>query len=92
MKINGDKIVISFTETGRGLMAKGGPLKGFAIAGKDGRFVWADAVIKGNTVVVSSKEVAEPIAVRYAWCDNPEGSNLCNKDGLLASPFRTDSW
>ena len=90
--VSGDKIILSFTETGRGLMAKGGVLKGFAIAGEDGRFVWADAVIKGKTVVVSSKEVAKPVAVRYAWCDNPEGANLCNKDGLLASPFRTDSW
>ena len=92
MKIDGDKIIITFTETGRGLMAKGGELKHFAIAGADRKFVWADAIIKGNKVIVSSKEVQNPVAVRYAWADNPDGANLCNKDGLLASPFRTDDW
>lgn len=92
MKIEGDKIVITFTETGKGLMAKGGTLKHFAIAGEDKQFVWADAVIRGNKVVVSSKDVKNPVAVRYAWADNPDEANLCNKDGLLASPFRTDSW
>lgn len=92
MKIEGDKIVISFTETGRGLMAKGGTLKHFAIAGEDKQFVWAEAVIRGNKVVVSSKSVKNPVAVRYAWSDNPDEANLCNKEGLLASPFRTDNW
>ena len=92
MKIEGDKIIITFTETGRGLMAKGGILKHFAIAGEDKQFVWADAIIRGNKVIVSSKEVKKPVAVRYAWSDNPDDANLCNKDGLLASPFRTDNW
>lgn len=92
MKIEGDKIVIFFTETGRGLMAKGGTLKHFAIAGEDKQFVWAEAVIRGNKVVVSSKSVKNPVAVRYAWSDNPDEANLCNKEGLLASPFRTDNW
>lgn len=92
MKVDGDKIIITFTETGRGLMAKGGELKHFAIAGADRKFVWADAIIKGNKVIVSSREVQNPVAVRYAWADNPDGANLCNKDGLLASPFRTDDW
>lgn len=92
MKIEGDKIVITFTETGRGLMAKEGTLKHFAIAGEDRQFVWADAVIRGNKVIVSSKEVKQPVAVRYAWSDNPDEANLCNKEGLLASPFRTDNW
>lgn len=92
MKVDGDKIIITFTETGRGLMAKGGELKHFAIAGADRKFVWADAIIKDNKVIVSSKEVQNPVAVRYAWADNPDGANLCNKDGLLASPFRTDDW
>lgn len=92
MKIEGDKIVISFTETGRGLMVKGGTLKHFAIAGEDKQFVWAEAVIRGNKVVVSSKSVKNPVAVRYAWSDNPDEANLCNKEGLLASPFRTDNW
>jgi sialate O-acetylesterase len=68
-----------------------GPLKGFAIAGSDRKFVWAQAEIKGSTVVVSSDAVAEPVAVRYAWADNPV-CNLYNKSGLPASPFRTDDW
>lgn len=92
MKIDGNKIILTFTETGRGLVAEGGSLKHFAIAGADRKFVWADAVIKGNTVVVSSSRIDAPVAVRYAWGDNPEDANLCNKDGLLASPFRTDGW
>ena len=94
MKISGNKIIITFTETGKGLAIRGGEkaLKHFAIAGDDQKFVWADAVIKGNTVVVSSKDVPQPVAVRYAWADNPDDANLINKDGLLASPFRTDDW
>lgn len=94
MKISGNKIIITFTETGKGLAIRGGEkaLKHFAIAGDDQKFVWADAVIKGNTVVVSSKDVPHPVAVRYAWADNPDDANLINKDGLLASPFRTDDW
>lgn len=92
MKVEGNKIIITFTETGQGLMAKGGILKHFAIAGEDRLFVWADAVIRGNKVIVSSKDVKQPVAVRYAWSDNPEDANLCNKEGLLASPFRTDHW
>ena len=70
----------------------GKPLSKFAIAGKDKKFVWADAVIEGNEVVVSSKEVPQPMAVRYAWADNPEGCNLTNASELPASPFRTDDW
>ena len=93
MKIDGDKIIITFTETGKGLAVRnGGQLKHFAIAGEDQQFVWADAVIKGNTVIVSSKDVKNPVAVRYAWADNPDDANLINKEGLLASPFRTDNW
>ena len=65
--------------------------KGFAIAGEDKKFVWADAKIDGDTVVVCSEKVAEPVAVRYAWADNPD-CNLYNKAGLPASPFRTDDW
>jgi sialate O-acetylesterase len=92
MEKNGDKIVLTFDHCGDGLIARGGePLKGFAIAGEDHKFVWADAKIEGNTVVVSSSAVANPIAVRYAWADNPV-CNLYNKAGLPASPFRTDTW
>ncbi|MDH6312045.1 sialate O-acetylesterase [Parabacteroides sp. PFB2-10] len=91
MKIEGDKIIITFTETGSGL-ASNGSLKHFAIAGEDRKFVWADAMIRGNKVIVSHKEIKNPVAVRYAWSDNPEEANLKNKEGLLASPFRTDDW
>ena len=66
-------------------------LTGFAIAGPDHQFHWADAHIDGNTVVVSSPKVAFPTAVRYAWSDNPD-CNLQNGAGLPASPFRTDNW
>lgn len=92
MRVEGDKIILTFTETGRGLTCKGKELKHFAIAGEDRKFVWADAVIRGNKVVVSSEFVKNPVAVRYAWSNNPEDANLCNKEGLLASPFRTDNW
>ncbi|PZU81613.1 MAG: sialate O-acetylesterase, partial [Chryseobacterium sp.] len=67
-------------------------LKHFAIAGSDKKFVWAEAKIKGNTIIVTSKEIKNPVAVRYAWSNNPEDANLQNKEGLLASPFRTDDW
>lgn len=91
MKIKGNKVIISFTHTGSGLTTKGGgALKQFAIAGKDRKFVWAEAKIKGNKVEVWSDQVDHPVAVRYAWADNPEGANLYNKEGLPASPFRTD--
>ncbi|WP_188929577.1 glucuronyl esterase domain-containing protein [Puia dinghuensis] len=90
-KVGGDSIVISFTSVGGGLVAKGGgPLQQFAIAGADRKFVWAKARIEGSTVVVSSDEIPHPWFVRYAWSDNPEGANLYNKEGLPASPFRTD--
>lgn len=92
MKIENDKIVLTFTEIGSGLSSRGGALKHFAIAGENKKFVWANAVIKGNKVIVSSKEIEKPVAVRYAWSNNPEEANLCNKEGLLASPFRTDNW
>lgn len=91
MKVRDGKIVLRFDCVGDGLVAKGGPLKGFAIAGADKKFVWADAVIEGKTVVVSSDKVADPVAVRYAWADNPV-CNLYNKADLPASPFRTDDW
>jgi sialate O-acetylesterase len=93
-KIEGDKIRISFSNTGSGLMVKDryGYLKGFAIAAKDKKFVWAKATVDGNDVIVSNKEVKDPIAVRYGWADNPDDVNLYNKEGFPASPFRTDEW
>jgi sialate O-acetylesterase len=102
MKIEGDKVRLSFDHVGKGLMVgrregkkpveevKDGTLKRFAIAGADGKWFWADARIDGDTVVVSSPEVKKPVAVRYAYQFNPAGANLCNRDGLPASPFRTD--
>ena len=92
MKIRDNAIVIDFTHAKSGLRASDGEaLKGFAIAGEDKQFVWADAEIKGKTVVVSSPEVKNPVAVRYAWANNPV-CNLVNGAGLPASPFRTDDW
>jgi len=85
-------IRIRFTSVGGGLVAKGdGILKGFTIAGSDKHFVRADAVVGGNDVVVRSRQVPHPVAVRYAWADNPEWANLYNREGLPASPFRTDT-
>jgi sialate O-acetylesterase len=92
MKIEGSRIRIHFTQLGHGLEVRGGgPLQGFAIAGADKKFRWADARIDGDAVVVSNPETAAPVAVRYAWADSPP-CNLFNKDGLPASPFRTDDW
>ena len=108
MKVEGGKVVLSFDHLGSGLMIgppegaiTAGPdqapkvgaekLVGFAVAGADGKFVWADAKIVGDTVVVGSPEVEKPVAVRYGW-DNDPACNLYNKEGLPASPFRTDNW
>ncbi|MBV8255969.1 MAG: sialate O-acetylesterase [Chitinophaga sp.] len=84
-----NQAILSFTHTGSGLMAKNGPLTGFTIAGKDGVFVPARADIKGNQVVVSADGVKSPAAVRFGWNDIPH-DNFYNKEGLPASPFRTD--
>ena len=104
MKIEEGKIRITFDSVGSGLTAatkKGydpmvkdpsGLLKKFAIAGEDTKWVWADAVIEGATVVVSSPSVPKPVAVRYAFSWDPDGCNLYNLEGLPASPFRTDEW
>ena len=90
MRKDGERVRLLFDHVGGGLIAKEGPeLQGFAIAGSDGKFVWAEAQIDGDTVVVRSDQVADPVAVRYAWADNP-ACNLYNAEGLPASPFRTD--
>ena len=91
MAVEGSKIRVRFTHTGSGLEAKDGALRGFAVAGADRKFHWASAVIEGDAVLVSSPEVAAPVAVRYAWADSPE-CNLFNVEGLPASPFRSDDW
>ena len=97
-------ILLSFDFVGAGLMAgekqaqapvkelAGGKLGGFAVAGADKAWQWADAVISGSNVLVSCAKIPRPVAVRYAWQQNPSGANLYNKDGLPASPFRTDNW
>ena len=83
---------VSFDHVGGGLTAKGGAeLKGFALAGSDHKWYWADAKITGKKIELKSKDVPQPLAVRYAWANNPTG-NLINKDGLPAFPFRSDSW
>jgi sialate O-acetylesterase len=91
MKVEGDKVSLSFKHAGGGLEARGGELKGFIIAGDDKVWREAKAEIKGDRVIVSSSEVAKPVAVRYAWAKYPT-CNLYNKEGLPATPFRTDDW
>lgn len=88
----GGRVRCMFRHTGGKLVAKDGPLRHFTLAGLDRVFYPADAVIEGDTVVVSSPDVPWPYAVRYAWANNPEGCNLYNADGLPASPFRSDAW
>jgi len=91
-KIIGNTIIIKFKHANHGLEAKNNDqLKGFAIAGADHKFYWANATIKENEVVVSCNEVEFPMAVRYGWADNPD-CNLYNTEGLPATPFRTDEW
>ena len=91
MQIEEDRIRLNFSNS-EGLKSKdGGPIKGFAIAGEDQKFVWADAKLEGDHVVISSPKVKAPVAVRYGWADNPD-CNLVNAAGLPASPFRTDKW
>jgi sialate O-acetylesterase len=89
--VEGDKMRIAFTHVGQGLAFRNGDrLQGFCIAGVDKVFKWADAAIEDDTVVVSSKEVPQPVAVRYAWSQSHRWANLFNKDGLPAQAFRTD--
>lgn len=104
MEIESGKVILNFDHRGSGLMvgkkegrdpaveAKGEKLKHFAIAGADKKWFWAEAVVVNNTVVVTCPEVKEPVAVRYAFRMNPDGANLYNREGIPASPFRTDAW
>ncbi len=90
-EIKGHAVRLSFDHLGGGLVAKGGDkLEGFAVAGEDGQYAWAEAVLDGDAVVVYSPKVEKPVNVRYAWADNPV-CNLYNQAGLPAVPFRTDS-
>lgn len=90
MEIKGNSAILTFSHTGKGLKTTGGKPGHFAIAGKDRKYVWADAVVKGNKVIVSSPDVPEPVAVRYAWANNPEGANMVSSEGMPMAPFRTD--
>ncbi|HEV3260996.1 MAG TPA: sialate O-acetylesterase, partial [Gemmataceae bacterium] len=92
MKVDGDKVIVSFAHVGGGLKSRDGkPLSEFQIAGKDGKFVPARAVIDGDHVVVSAKHVSAPTQVRYGW-HKTANPNLENKEGLPASPFQTNHW
>jgi len=86
--VQGNKVILNFDHVGSGLTAKGEPeLYHFAIADADKKYVWAKAKIEGNTVIVWNDSISSPVAVRYAWADNPDGANLYNTEGLPASPF-----
>ncbi|MCB0775281.1 MAG: sialate O-acetylesterase, partial [Chitinophagaceae bacterium] len=90
-KIESNKIILSFTHTGSGLITiDGEDPEEFAIAGADKKFVWAKTKIEGDKIIVWNEEITKPLYVRYAWADNPVNPNLYNKEGLPASPFRTD--
>ena len=90
MQIKGNKIILTFSHTGSGLIAKGdGNLNCFEICGSDNKYFPAEAKIEKGRIIVRSKQVSVPAAARYAWANNPEGANLYNKEGLPASPFRT---
>jgi len=86
------RATVSFDHVGSGLITRGDAPRGFAVAGPDGRFVWANARIDDDRVVVWSDAVPDPVAVRYAWANNPASANLYNAEGLPAGPFRTDRW
>ncbi|HEY3375925.1 MAG TPA: sialate O-acetylesterase [Armatimonadota bacterium] len=89
--VEGNAIRVTFDHVGGGLLAKGGALRGFAIAGADKQFIWAEATIDGDSVVVSSPVVPAPVAVRYGWANDPQ-CTLYNDADLPASPFRSDDW
>jgi sialate O-acetylesterase len=95
MSIEGNQAILTFEHTGSGLITRNnkyGYVMGFQIAGEDKKFYWAKGKIDKDRLILYSDEVKNPAAVRYAWSDNPEDANLYNKEGLPASPFRTDSW
>jgi sialate O-acetylesterase len=93
MTVEGNKVRVKFANTGSGLVVKDkyGYVRGFAVAGADKKFVWAQGYSDGNDLILYSDEVKTPVAVRYAWSNNPDG-NVYNREGLPAVPFRTDDW
>ena len=88
----GRKVLVTFSDTGGGLIIKGASLHGFELAGSDRHFYPARATIEGNNAILSSDSVQQPVAVRYAWEDDASNANLFNKEGYPAAPFRTDDW
>ena len=94
MIINGNQIIVSFSNIGSGLYSpdKYGYLKGFEIAGNDHVFHYAKAFIKNNTVVVYCDKVENPVAVHFGWIGDASDNNLYNQQGFPAVPFRTDDW
>ena len=88
----GNKMILKFSHTGSGMVVRGGGgLYYFSIAGADKNYIWAKAAIEGDKVIVWNEKLANPVSVRYAWANNPEGANLYNKKGLPASPFETEA-
>jgi len=94
MSVDGQRAILEFDPMGSSLLVKDkyGYVKGFAIAGEDRVFHWARGRQQGNKIILESSKVGKPVAVRYGWADNPDDVNLYNKEGLPASPFRTDDW
>ena len=90
-EVHDDQIVVTFDHADEGLVAKGGELKGFQIAGEDKVWKPAKTKIAGNEVLVSHPEISKPVAVRYAWADNPV-ANVCSPEGLPLNSFRTDDF
>jgi len=94
MNVKGSNVLVKFDNTGTGLKVKSkyGYINGFSLAGADGKFYWAEGMLlNNNTIVLRSKEVPVPVALRYGWADNPDDLNLYNSEGLPANPFRTDT-
>ena len=94
MEVDESHAIITFKHLGSGLTVRDryGYVRGFTISGEDGNFYWATATVQGDKVIVYSDKVEKPVAVRYAWEDNPEDANLFNVEGLPVCPFRTDDW
>ena len=93
MKIQGNYVYIYFSNIAKSLLLKSGnEVKELAIAGSDKKFFWAKSRVEVDRIIVWNDEVSAPVAVRYAWCDNPLNVNLYNSEGLPAEPFRSDNW
>jgi sialate O-acetylesterase len=94
MQVKGERAVIDYDNMGSGLTTRDryGYIRGFQVAGEDHKFYWAQGFIEGNRVIVTCPQVAKPVAVRYAWDNNPGALDLYNQEGLPALPFRTDTW